>query len=89
MEAEAGARERASKSRPAARVAVVIPAYNAEAHIIGVLERIRQTRLELALVIVVDDGSTDATKALVRAWDQEGSLSISWCGRKTVGTAPP
>ena len=40
--------------------------------IVGVLERVRQTGLELAVVIVVDDGSTDATKALVRAWDQRG-----------------
>jgi glycosyltransferase involved in cell wall biosynthesis len=63
---------------------VVIPAYNAEDHIIGVLERVRQTKLEWAVVVVVDDGSTDATKNLVRAWDH-GRLPLDLVVRPQNG----
>lgn len=44
---------------------VVIPAYNAGAHVRGVLERLAASRCELARVIVVDDGSTDGTASQV------------------------
>jgi glycosyltransferase involved in cell wall biosynthesis len=78
------ARARASEGRGVARVAVVIPAYNAEDHIIGVLERVRQTKLEWSVVVVVDDGSTDATKNLVRAWDH-GRLPLDLVVRPQNG----
>ena len=48
-------------------VSVIIPAYNAEEFIDEALQSVlRQTHRELE-VIVVDDGSTDATRARVRA----------------------
>lgn len=52
-------------------VVVVIPAYNAERHIAGVLERIAQLpetrRFSLSQVIVVNDGSSDHTARRVQA----------------------
>jgi glycosyltransferase involved in cell wall biosynthesis len=52
------------------RLVVVIPAYNAERHIQSVLARIAEVgeanSYALAQVIVVDDGSTDATVRQVR-----------------------
>jgi glycosyltransferase involved in cell wall biosynthesis len=44
-------------------VAAVIPAYQEEAHVRGVAER---ARAQLDCVLVVDDGSTDATAARAR-----------------------
>jgi glycosyltransferase involved in cell wall biosynthesis len=52
----------------AARVAVVIPAYDAEAHLAATVGRLRQARVPgLAAVIIVDDGSRDGTRAVARA----------------------
>jgi glycosyltransferase involved in cell wall biosynthesis len=49
-------------------LAVVVPAYNAEAHLSSVIERIEGTRLpELSSIVVVNDGSADGSAALVRA----------------------
>src|SRR5260221_13338575 len=42
-------------------VSVVIPAFNAEAHIAEVLDSVRQQTLHDLEVILVDDGSTDGT----------------------------
>jgi glycosyltransferase involved in cell wall biosynthesis len=49
------------------KLAVVIPAYNAGAHIVGVLQRLALAGPELSRVIVVDDGSVDDTAQRVRA----------------------
>jgi len=46
---------------------VVIPAYNASAHIQGVFRRLESVGCELSRVVVVDDGSTDDTAVLVRS----------------------
>lgn len=51
-----------------ATVAAIIPAYFEEQHIGGV---VRGTRAQLDHVLVVDDGSTDATAARARAYGAE------------------
>lgn len=49
-------------------ISIIIPAYNAEATIGGILDRIlRETRLALEL-IVVNDGSTDSTSRIVQGY---------------------
>jgi glycosyltransferase involved in cell wall biosynthesis len=47
-------------------VVVVTPAYNAASHLPAVIERLTRTALpDLARIIVIDDGSTDDTRAVV------------------------
>ncbi|MGH2839189.1 MAG: glycosyltransferase family 2 protein [Solirubrobacteraceae bacterium] len=53
--------------RAAIGVSFLIPAYNEAATIREVLERIDELGLD-AQVVVVDDGSTDATAQIVQAW---------------------
>ncbi len=49
-------------------LAIVLPAFNAERQLGQVLDRIAQTALpELLAMIVVDDGSSDGTRALAEA----------------------
>ena len=47
------------------KLSVVIPVFNEEENIVGVIERLRKTVGDDAEVIVVDDGSTDRTPALL------------------------
>jgi glycosyltransferase involved in cell wall biosynthesis len=48
-------------------VTIVLPAYNAGRHVVGVLERIARLECALESVIVVNDGSSDDTAARVRS----------------------
>ncbi|MBY0396297.1 MAG: glycosyltransferase family 2 protein, partial [Thermoleophilia bacterium] len=53
-------------------VSLVIPAYNAERFIAGTLESALRQELQAREIIVVDDGSTDATAPLVEAFAPRG-----------------
>ncbi|MBP8297655.1 MAG: glycosyltransferase, partial [Burkholderiales bacterium] len=53
---------------PAPRVSVVMPAYNHERYIEAALASVRAQTLGEVELIVVDDGSTDGTLALARAF---------------------
>lgn len=55
----------------AADVSVVIPMYNAERFIGEALESVRSQTIRPREIIVVDDGSTDRSVAVVEAWDPE------------------
>lgn len=57
-------------------VGVVVPAYNAERYIGDALESVvRQTRIP-DQIVVVDDGSTDATREIISAWAEECDRSL-------------
>ncbi|MDX6516612.1 MAG: hypothetical protein QOH73_2278 [Gaiellaceae bacterium] len=57
------------------RVSFLVPAYNEAATIGEVLERIEALGLD-SQVIVVDDGSTDATQAVLAPWAAKGVLVL-------------
>ncbi len=60
-----------SEHSPSPLVSIVIPAYNAEQYVAQTIESvIRQTYQQLE-VIVVDDGSTDATPGIVRNYAEK------------------
>lgn len=48
-------------------VSVVVPAYNAEATLAATLDSVRRQSYRALEIVVVDDGSTDATPTIVRA----------------------
>src|SRR4029079_12152221 len=72
------------------RLVVVVPAYNAARHLPGVIRRILAADLPgLHRVVVVDDGSTDATAAVARAFaggnETPGTDRIEVIGRARNG----
>lgn len=66
-------------------IAVVIPAYNAEAFIVDALDSIALQTRRPDEVIVVDDGSTDRTQAFVAAWRADNDLEVRLLGQVHAG----
>ncbi len=56
-------------------LSVVIPVYNERDTIEEVLRRVRGTGIRTQ-IILVDDGSTDGTRALLKLWENEPDLTI-------------
>jgi glycosyltransferase involved in cell wall biosynthesis len=63
------------------RVSFIVPAHNEAATIEEVLERLDRLPLDKQ-VIVVDDGSTDATPAIVDRWDREHKQVVTISQRR-------
>ncbi len=62
------------------RLSVVIPVYNERATLLELLGRVRAVPIDKEL-IVVDDGSTDSTRELLRSLDGEPDLKIIYLAK--------
>ncbi|OYX34662.1 MAG: hypothetical protein B7Y99_05020 [Caulobacterales bacterium 32-69-10] len=60
-----------------ARVTVVIPLYNYANHVVEALESVRGQTMREVDLIVVDDGSTDASVEVALAWMRQHVLSFN------------
>lgn len=70
-------------------ISVIIPAYNAENTIVDVLNAIcSQTKIQfIKEVIVVNDGSSDETKALVKKYLKKSEVSIKLINQENMGVS--
>ena len=59
------------------RIAVVIPAYQAERFISEALESVAAQTVEIEQIVVVDDGSTDATAQVAERWSQTARIQTT------------
>ncbi len=57
-------------------ITVIIPAFNAEVFILGALESLKSQLFQPTKVIVVDDGSSDSTVALINEWINSNNLQF-------------
>jgi len=57
-------------------ITVIIPAFNAEKFILGALESLKEQLFQPTKVIVVDDGSSDKTVALINEWVESNNLQF-------------
>jgi len=74
----------------AASVSIIIPAYNAEAHLTGVIDRIpRAVWRSLRTLWIIDDGSTDSTAAVAAflAKRHEGIHPVHFSANRGYGSA--
>lgn len=65
------------QSGPAPIVSVLIPAYNAQLYIRDTLESVLGQSFRSFEIIVVDDGSTDDTRAIVKSYGRRGVVVLS------------
>lgn len=65
---------------------VIIPAYNEEANIIATLHSIVASSVIPTQIVVVDDGSTDRTYALVRTFPEHPDLTLELIRKENGGT---
>lgn len=68
-------------------VSVIVPAYNAEKHIAGVIRSVQAQTMADWELIVVDDCSTDGTAAAVEAISGQDSRIRLLCNEKNSGVA--
>lgn len=68
-------------------VSVLIPAYNASSTIPACLESVCKQTLNDIEILVIDDGSTDDTPAVIRAW-QEKDTRIRIVSQMNFGPGP-
>jgi glycosyltransferase involved in cell wall biosynthesis len=77
------------------KLSVVIPCYNERSTIEAVVEAVRSAPVEEVEIIVVDDGSTDGTRELLKGkppgWVDKIVLQEGNCGkcRATLQFLPP
>ena len=63
-------------------LSIVMPAWNGERYLQAALESVRQEGSEGYEILAVDDGSTDRTREILRAWTALVPLRmVSWSGR--------
>jgi glycosyltransferase involved in cell wall biosynthesis len=58
-------------------ISVVIPAYQAERFISEALESVAAQTVEIEQIVVVDDGSTDATAQVAERWSQTARIQTT------------
>ena len=61
-------------------VSAVIPVHNGEAFLAEAVESVREQSVPVSEIIVVDDGSTDGTGALVERWTDVRLIRQEWAG---------
>lgn len=68
-------------------VSVVMPMFNAEPYVVEALESVRTQAFDDLEVIVVDDGSTDGSAALVRTYATETGMVVRCLHQDNAGPA--
>lgn len=68
-------------------VAVIIPAYNCEAYILAALQSLVQQTSLPARVVVIDDGSTDGTAAIVETFAADAPYPVTLLRQANRGIA--
>ena len=69
------------------RISVIIPAYNEEMGVIRTIESVMASNYAKKEIIVVNDGSTDQTKAVLRAFQKRNPGAISIINQQNAGKA--
>lgn len=71
--------------RAAPRITVLIPAYNRERLLLRALDSIAAQSFRDFGIVVVDDGSTDATQAAVEAWSAANGIPVTYARQDNAG----
>ncbi|MCW5771647.1 MAG: glycosyltransferase, partial [Rhodospirillaceae bacterium] len=69
------------------RISVVIPAYNAERYLGAAIDSILAQTVGRMEIVVVDDGSTDGTRAVAESFADRGVVVKPVPARRGIGAA--
>ncbi|CAM3893053.1 glycosyltransferase family A protein [Alkalicoccus chagannorensis] len=68
-----------------AKITVFTPTYNRAAYLPRCYRSLMEQRDQRFVWLIVDDGSTDDTRALVRTWQREGAVDIRYIYQQNQG----
>ena len=72
---------------PGRKISVIIPAFNASAHIVEALDSVLAQTLKPFEIVVVDDGSTDDTAERVGAWAARSPIPVRLIRQANAGVS--
>jgi glycosyltransferase involved in cell wall biosynthesis len=75
------------KHAPQSTISVIVPAYNVEPYIDEAIASLLAQRLPFHQIIVIDDGSTDATLARLQAYASAGKIKLHSITNSGLGAA--
>ncbi len=67
------------------RITVFVPTYNRVYYLPTLLESLEVQNYKLFELLVIDDGSTDETKALIDSWNEKNSFKINYVYQENSG----
>lgn len=70
---------------PAVRITVLIPTYNREKLLLRALDSVAAQSFRAFEIVVVDDGSTDATPSAVAAWSSANGIPVIYAHQDNAG----
>ncbi|CAG37309.1 glycosyltransferase family 2 protein [Desulfotalea psychrophila] len=70
-----------------APISVVIPTYNRDQYLVRAIDSVLRQSLRVAEIVIVDDGSTDGSEALIRQKKAEQGVPIRYIYQKNQGPA--
>ena len=60
------------------KVSIVIPCYNEEKTIRTIVERVKGAKVQIHEIIIVDDHSSDGTREILKEWDDDPLVQVSY-----------
>ncbi len=75
------------KGATSLRIAVLIPAWNEKSYILEALESVALQTRHPDELIVVDDGSSDSTRTIVREWSDTHGMNVELMRQERSGVA--
>jgi glycosyltransferase involved in cell wall biosynthesis len=69
------------------KISVIVPVYNTQDYIAAALDSLLAQTIKFLEIIVIDDGSTDASNAILRQYERDGKIRLLTQANQGQGAA--